>query len=703
VSGRTTTSPNPPAGRAFRLAGRSGLLLLAAAGLAAFYVKYVPLIPAFQLALTPFLALAAFLGWRDLRRGILFVLFAFPLINSLPYFFGIHEPLPHAPAALVLCLFLLLGALFGGRRANGGADEALPAPYILFGALVALSAAVTAARYVDFFPFLSPALGEWRVNSFGVTSGGAAMSVVFYALNYLTGLAFFVLLRKTLRPGRFPASELAAAGTGIVLSLGFAFYQHFGHPAAGNNPTSLALGLINGTYKDALSLGAYLSMAVPLFGGVFLSCREVRMKVLAGLVIVPSGLVIVWSGSKIGIAGLLAAMAALTLFALQAPVRTGAGSRAARPRKYASFLVGLLFAAGAIAVLAVSSRPAGGTGRTAMIVERFRESGTMLRWRVKAMWTPALAMMADYPLTGVGVGGFTVEVPHYTDIYKKETSVIPESAENHALQAGAEMGWPALLLLFWIGWDILRRFLRGWRAPAASVTWDPRLLAAGAFCGILAFLANAQMHSYIGSYEVKYLLWFLIALVFLPSSARPEAVPPIPEARNATRRRRWRAVSLALLLALAAVHFWNSTHSLSLQSRTETFKLVQEFGLWPTEKTPDGREFRWTGKWAGFPVEIARPVLIVPLQAAHPDIMRRPVRVRFDLVESLSRRPKRLGQVVLTDNAWTSAELPVPPSAVRKAVLLVTVSRTWNPRRALGAPDRRHLGVAVGTLRFQAP
>jgi hypothetical protein len=704
-----TPAPSPPADRRGRRPSSWILALAAAAGLALFYIKYVPLVPAYQAALTPILLFAAFLGWRDLRRGALFFLFALPLINSLPYFFGLHEPLPHAPAALVLGLFFLFGALLGGRREGDApaSSAGLREPLALFAALVVVSALITILRYTDFFPFLSPGLYEWKVSAFGVGSGAAVMSVVFTSLTYLTGIALFRVLRRAGLPSRFPTQALTALGSGTLLSLAFAAFQHFGRPAFGNNPTSLGLGLINGTYKDAMSMGAFVSMAVPLFGGVFLASRDVRLKALAALIVVPGALVVVWSGSKISLAGLLTGAVVLAGLALAAGRRPDARPGPSRAKPYALLLPALLLIGGAIAGLVPGIRPSGDGRKPATIVERFKESGPMLRWRIEAMWKPALTMLAAYPLTGVGVGAYIIEVPHYFRRYKGVAGYVPESAENYGLQLGSELGLPGLALVLWIGGALFRRARRAWRAPAESPGGPARLLAAGAIAGLAAFLVGAQMHSYIGAYEVKYLLWFLIAILPLrpsdPAGTDAGACAPGAGPTRGRQEKRLSSVSLGLLLVFGVLLLWSSTHSLSLWRRTADFKLVQEFGLGPAEKTPDGREFRWTEKHAGVPIEIGKPVLIVPVQAAHPDIVERPVRIRFDLVESLSRRPRKLGEAVLADHDWRAVELPVAAAVGHPAVLLITVDRTWNPRRALGIPDPRDLGVAIGAVAFRGP
>ena len=76
-----------------------------------FYIKYIPLIKSFQLILIPLFSIVFLLTAINIRKGILFFIFVFPLINSIPYFFGIFEHTPHAPTALPLFLFFFLGWL----------------------------------------------------------------------------------------------------------------------------------------------------------------------------------------------------------------------------------------------------------------------------------------------------------------------------------------------------------------------------------------------------------------------------------------------------------------------------------------------------------------------------------------------------------------------------------------------------------------
>jgi len=145
---------------------RSILILAYLAGLAFFYYKYVPLVKSYQLALVPILATVTFLAWLNPRAGTLLFIFLFPLINNLPYFFGIHEPIPQAPAALVLFLFYALGFLLRRKSMdeNGPIERGMLRPIALFLIVVGVSALITFLRYANFFPFLSSNIYELAVN-----------------------------------------------------------------------------------------------------------------------------------------------------------------------------------------------------------------------------------------------------------------------------------------------------------------------------------------------------------------------------------------------------------------------------------------------------------------------------------------------------------------------------------------------------------
>ena len=137
-----------------------------------FYMKYVPLVKAFQIVLLPILIAVLVTTALSLSRGIVLFVFLFPLINGLPYFFGISEHTPHAPAALVLFLFLLWGWLI--NRGIRGPQESIKTPIhrpmFFFAAVVIFSGIITFLKFSNFFPFHSDAVYELMTNVSGVST-----------------------------------------------------------------------------------------------------------------------------------------------------------------------------------------------------------------------------------------------------------------------------------------------------------------------------------------------------------------------------------------------------------------------------------------------------------------------------------------------------------------------------------------------------
>jgi len=164
------------------------LILVYVAGFCLFYYKYVPLIKSFQMALVPFLFIIIALTALNVEWGILFFAFSFPLINNLPYFFGIYGHIPHAPTALVLFLAFFGGWLINNLFSGSEFDFSHPVfkPLLLLSLILLVSGIITFFRYANFFPFVSSNIYELTVNVNGVKAGGSLMSNLFSFLNYFT-------------------------------------------------------------------------------------------------------------------------------------------------------------------------------------------------------------------------------------------------------------------------------------------------------------------------------------------------------------------------------------------------------------------------------------------------------------------------------------------------------------------------------------
>jgi O-antigen ligase len=648
-----------------------------------FYLKYVPLVRSFQLALVPVL-LAAFVLTAVRREwGALFFVFCFPLINNLPYLFGIYEDTPHAPTALVLFLAFFLGWLTGGRRPDLRPALGYPMsrPLILYLGIVAASGLITFLRFSNFFPFRTRGIYEFIVNVHGVRAGGALMSDVFSLLNYLTGPLFFAIILPLLASPKFVKKVLVGLSFAAAFALGFSLLQRYYSLSLGNTPLFIRFNQINATFKDANSFAAFLTGFVPLALGMALSFRR-GVKWFSALLVVFSLLVFPAVGSRASLAALFVALLSFALLAA-----SGGGWPIKKKLIYVALsglaitsLLGLLLVFQSRSALVKRIAPGPGLLSENLTVDQFFNKRLRL-------WSAAWAMVKAYPLTGVGLGAYIIELPNYLQSLGMPLKR-SDSALNYPIHVAAELGLVGLLLVVWVAAAVLKQLSGSWRSRSP----DTRFLLAGVLGGIAAFGVNFMFQTYVGSFDVKYTFWLLLALALAMGGGG--ALP----ARGEKPGRRFVFLGLALVLIFGAVHFWNSSRSLSLEARTADLRIKQDFGLDRVEKTTDGREFRWTGQRAGLTVTVLGPTLRVPLLASHPDISRHPVRVRVYQVERFFRSKRLLGDITIRDGRWQTYTLSLPGDSGREVFLFFEVSRTWNPQKDLGVRDPRNLGVAIGKI-----
>lgn len=745
--------------------GRWAAAIAGAAAFAAFYYKYVPLVPGFQAFLAPVLAAVFLFTLSGTARGLAALVFALPLINSLPYFFGITERIPHAPTALPLVLAFALGlaaraAFFPGTgeeriRAPGETDSGrlipLGRPITVLAALVAVSAVVTAFRYAGFYPFAADEVLELVVNTGGVRAGGAIMSVVFNGLSYLAGFLIFAAVYRA--PGGRSLSErlLRTLTIAVIPALVFAAYQAWRAPGLGNTPLWEKLGQINGTFKDPNSLAGFLSAFIPVALGLALAARGWEKKLLPLTAAVLALGVFPHAGSRSSLAGLAVG---LFVFGFAAAVAMrGGGTRSSGRRRFKT-VAAVGFAMGAVLLAVLMPGIFGST-----LAERMAWSADLIRGDLAldgffnfrlSLWAAALRMTAAYPLSGVGIGAYIVELPNVLAGWGR-FEMHTDSALNYVLQAGAELGLPGIVLVVWIFGGLARRMVRAVRSRPVDY------LVLGAASGLAAFFVAFFFHTYIGSFEVIIFFWLLAGLVFRMTEGgeagrtgdeRGKGEGDRMGSDEANRRNRagrrsgtvGLAVGLAGVLVMGAVHLRNSLGPLSVERRTEDFGWVQDFGFYGWESDDRGFHFRWSGVRVGIDMPDVGAPLVLPVTAMHPDIAERPVRIRIYRADRRFRPETLLLEHVQRDKEWAEIEISqggrYDGAVVRtgesgpegesieggnagagwearkiggdgerdgRIRLFIEVDRTWSPMRELGVPDPREIGFAMGEPWYRHP
>lgn len=665
-----------------------------------FYFRYVPIVKHFQLILVPILSIVFILTVLNIQWGTLFFIFSFPLINSLPYFFGIFENTPHAPTALVLFLFYFLGWLVHNTlyESKHSLKHPIFKPMVLLSILVLLSGIITFFRYANFYPLLTDYVYELITNVNGVTSGGAIMSVMFNSLNYLTGFIFFFILLNTVKSKEFIKKILIVLLTNTFVSLVFGFYQHFRDPGFGNTPfrirhMHLDIVSINGTFKDPNSFGIYLAVIVPLFIGMTLAFKK-KLKLISILVITGAFFILPYTGSLSGLLGV--AVASLIFISLL--LKPALDLKKSNPKVFRKVIISIGFIFIFISIVVSSfivpkdSILFKKLKTRIMFLEKKGDWGSFSSSRLTYFWKTAAYMIRDYPFSGVGIGAYIIELPNYAELNKMPLRT-SDSAENYFLQIGSELGILGLLLSLWIFWEIFKHMKKTFKIYLSTDKW--KYLFIGITAAIVSFFVNFLFHTYIGSFEIKYTFWLLVGLIFIlgKSDKKPE--------KKYFFSKNLKILSVVAIVLFSSIHLWNSTHSLSLKSRTEQFGMKQDFGLYQIEKTDNGREFRWTRKYGGMTIKIKKPVIEIPLLASHPDIRKDPVKIKIYLIKDFFKQKKLIDEIILTENLWETYEYYIPEEVNQEVILLVKVSRTWNPLRILGTPDPRNLGVAVGKIQFK--
>ena len=629
------------------------------------------------------------------RTGTLFFIFFFPLINILPYFFGIYENIPHAPTALVLFLFYFLGWLIH--------QVLFPSPLsfehpifkliIFVSILIVISGIITFLRYANFFPFVNDHIYELITNVNGVTSGGALTAILFNSLNYLTGFFFFFILLNAVNSERYIKKIIIVLFISTIISFSFGFIQYFIDLSFGNTSLRVLLRTVNGTFKDPNSFGVFLAVIVPVLLAMIFFLKK-WWKVIPVLVLFCAFFLLPQTGSLSGLLGVFVSVFIFSLFLLKITLDLKSSNSRAFKR-YITFTVLFLLLIGiGISGLFIfdDSISFDRLKKRIEFIKKEKNWDLFTARRLSYFWGMAGCMIKDYPLSGVGIGAYIIELPNYAETYQKEWR-LSDSAENYFFQVGSELGLVGLLLSFWIFFEIFKKMGASLKKLFRSERW--KYVVMGISTGIMVFFLSFLIHTYIGSFEIKYMFWLFVSLIFYFGKESGDVKKKIRLTNSI------KILGMVMIILFSGVLLWNSTHSLSLKSRTEQFDFKQEFGFGQLEKTTAGEEFRWTGKYAGVTVKIDRPVIKVPLLASHPDIQEKPVKVRIYIVKDFFHKKQKLDEIMLTQSIWKIYEYDLPDELNQEVLLLFKVSRTWNPLKEIGTQDLRNLGIAVGKITFE--
>jgi O-antigen ligase len=321
----------------------------------------------------------------------------------------------------------------------------------------------------------------------------------------------------------------------------------------------------------------------------------------------------------------------------------------------------LVAAGGAVVVAAVVLV---GSGSLVPLAQRVRdiESGFSSR---AGLWTAALEMSRERPLSGWGLGSFT---PAYDLLRAGDAAEARRhrgTAHSLYLNVAAERGLLGLLalgLLLWATAAALRRPLEG-----------EKLLALALAISLAGFLAYGLVQYMFHLRCIAWLFWLLLGAV--ATAVRP---------REAAITSRMARVLVAAALLLTTVRLF--AHEPPAYAGNRSFGLHEQ---------AVGSEHRWTEGFAAQRLEWQGDTLVLRLANGHPRAGERPV----DVTVGVDGR--RVARLTLADG-WQRVR--IEPGAPRRETILLTLAArpTFRPfseyRRypeLEGSRDIRSLGVAI--------
>jgi hypothetical protein len=453
------------------------------------------------------------------------------------------------------------------------------------------------------------------------------------------------------------------------------------------------LGQLNSTFKDPNSFAAILTAFIPvLLGTAFFF--QAKLRFFSVILIILSLLVFPLAGSRSGFLALgVSLLSFLILFLISSEMK---------PRKkviaISSFFIILALLSGVLLFSFKESILSQRLGWSLDVLRAETSWNQLFKGRFE-LWKAAILMTKHYPLSGVGVGSYIVELPNYLKLLGSGFRFI-DSAENYFVQVAAELGFIGLIIVFWLFYEVIKQMKRSWKAKDNNPTPKNRFILIGVISGIAGLFTNFLFHTYIGSYEVQYFFWLLIGLVFVGSKDKTREV-----GKAETRKKPGLAFKIAgtvSIVLFGASLLWNSAHSLSINTRAERFGWKQDFGFYQEEKDAQGHLFRWAKKSCGLTVENSGKELVIPIIASHPDIENKPVEVKIYSADKYFRKKKFLKAITLNRRGWIDVELSTSELSAGKLHLIFETNRAWLPLK-LGVPDPRRLAIGLGNEWFKHP
>lgn len=400
----------------------------------------------------------------NLEISLLIFIFFIPLLNSLPYILGNLHDFPSI-------YFLFMGLFFGGLINIVKRNKSLLylnelriyTPIFIFIILCLISFIFTFGRLINFYPFIEREIQKFTVNVLGWNNFIALSYLVAGFLNYLSGFLLLLIIINIDISKKFIKYFFYSISIGFLIVFFVGLYQIFVNPGFGNIDYWVRGSRFNSTLTDPNALGEYVFMLTPIFigFGYYFYNKKKNLSIFSYLLIFLVLIMMAYSGSRTSLLGIVFII--LFYFIYLGGILSKKLFRRLRLNRFVlsilSYLIIItilfLFIYGTfftIKNINLGNNPPSGFQRLKSNVENidignFKKYLSSISSGRNILWWQAINMFLDYPISGVGIGQYYIEISNYNA--ESEVGGVVDITNNYYLQILSELGIIPLLIILW--------------------------------------------------------------------------------------------------------------------------------------------------------------------------------------------------------------------------------------------------------------
>lgn len=406
------------------------------------------------------------------ENSLLILLFLTCVINSLP------AVILNIEILYPIILFAFLGFVIGSRFKTSEIEigsfykdikfKILSIFIILFTITITISVLFTILNNFNLFTFKNLEMHIYNINVMSANSLDALLFSVEMYLNYIiTFILFFLLIKRLKITRKFLTKLFYTLFSANIIVFLVSLYQIFINQNFGLQPHWIDKGQINSTMVGPNSFGFFLILNIGIFTA-YLYYLNKKHKVLCLLMLLVLPFQILYSGSRTSLLG-LAIFALLIIFYFSISILVNLIRNRRKNKNDILILVATLlllviipisFSAFLLKTDILENKPI----LKPILLERIKnnikqtqqtqgeDALTSLSSGRNIIWPQAINMVKDYPLVGVGIGTFPLELSNYCKLFNVNLK-ITDYALNTYLQILAENG--IFSFVFFMGFYVM--------------------------------------------------------------------------------------------------------------------------------------------------------------------------------------------------------------------------------------------------------